>query len=281
MFTARIKNSSGQALTLTQNESEYQVIDIQGLQPAPATINITEYAGQDGGGINSTKVNVKNIVLTIKINGDVEKNRLMLYQILRPKEPCRFYYKNSSVDVYIDGYVETIECEYFSNGETMQVSILCPFPYFIGTKINNVDISKVRSEVEFPLAFDSPIPFSSYISDYVAQINNVADSDTGLTFTVKFKTASSFLTIINTATGEYITLNFNFIVGDKVIINTGLRQKSIKLFRNGTEYNLFARLDINSTLFQLHKGKNYISYDSSDSEFVEVKMTYQLNYRGV
>ena len=105
MYTAKIENSGGEVLTLTWAESKWQVFDITGLDPPAAQINLTNLAGLDGARLNSTKLGTRNIVISIKINGDVEGNRLDLYRFFRTKEACTFYFTNGRRDVKIEGVV--------------------------------------------------------------------------------------------------------------------------------------------------------------------------------
>ena len=96
MFKAIIENSRGEQLQLTNRESEFQVVSIIGLNPPNALINTTDIAGLDGAKFNSAKLETRNIVITLRINGDVEANRLRLYEMFCTKENCTFFYSNSS-----------------------------------------------------------------------------------------------------------------------------------------------------------------------------------------
>ena len=90
MYTAKIQNSSGALLNLTQNESAYQVTSITGLTSAGATVNVTSLAGIAGGVFNSSHVNTRNIVITLSLCGDIEANRLQLYNYCPEGEKVRF-----------------------------------------------------------------------------------------------------------------------------------------------------------------------------------------------
>lgn len=92
--------------------------------------------------------------------------------------------------------------------------------------------------------------------------------------------------IRNTQTGERITLNYSFIKGDKIIINTNKGKKSIKLIRNGVESNIFTSMQKGSTFFQLSIGDNYFSYLVNGSSLDEEELVYIIFkhftlYRGV
>ena len=79
MFTARVRNDAGEEITLTGRETEYQIIRIEGLNPPPAQVNLVPLVAMDGARYNSARLETREIVLTIRINGAVETNRLRLY----------------------------------------------------------------------------------------------------------------------------------------------------------------------------------------------------------
>ena len=286
MFTAKIENANGQVLTLSQNESDYQIISITGLNPPPAQINTTSIAGLDGGKFNSSKLDTRNIVITLKLNGDVESNRINLYRMFRTKEQCTFYYSNNTRNVSIVGYVETVEVDLFSNAETMQVSIICPSPYFRGMDEIITDISNTMAAFQFPFSINigSPIPFSIYMDERSTNIFNDSESETGMIIEINVLSAINTILIQDADKDESITLNYAFLDGDKITINTNKGSKSISLLRGGTTYNIFSALAQGSTFFQLAIGDNHFSYsvdDGVNDENVSIKITYSAAYRGV
>ena len=174
MFAAKIQNASGDVMTLTGKEPKYQIIDIQGLNPPAAQINTSTIVGMDGAVFNSSKLHTRNLVLTIKINGDVELNRLRLYSYFRTKEWCKFYYTNDSLEVTIDGYVDSVECNLFTNSETAQISIICPYPYFRSIAEVTQDFSNVLKKFVFPFSInhDDPVVISEIGDAGTAKIYN-------------------------------------------------------------------------------------------------------------
>ena len=150
MYNAKIQNKNGQILVLTQKEQIYQLISIEGLNPPNGTINTTVIVGMDGALYNSSKLETREIVIILKINGETEQNRLALYSYFRTKEWCRFYYSNESRSVYIDGYVTNVECSLFDQEEIAQITIICPAPYFSDITEIIDDISSTVSLFTFP-----------------------------------------------------------------------------------------------------------------------------------
>lgn len=286
MYSAKIQNVNGNVLVLTGQEAVYQVIDIKGLNPPKAQINTTTIVGMDGAIFNSSKLQTRNIVLTVKINGNVEQNRLNLYSYFRTKEWCRFFYTNESLDVSIDGYVDSVECELFTNKEIAQISIICPYPYFTALTEIMTDISSSLALFTFPFSIDQnePIPISTLDLDRVTNVYNTSESETGITIQITILESVSTIEIRNINTGEDFTLNYAFVAGDVITINTIKGQKSVTLLRNGVSTNLFTALQKGSTFFQLHVGSNPFSYladngQSNDKVFIQIY--YSSIYRGV
>ena len=285
MYTAKIENVNGDILTLTGIEPAYQVIDIAGLNPPKAQINTSTIVGLDGAVFNSSKLETRNIVLTIKINGDIENNRQQLYNFFRTKSWCKFYFSNQNRDVSIEGYVESVECNLFTNGETAQISIICPYPYFKSLSEILQTLSHTNALFTFPFTIElnNPVVISEYTTGGI-NVYNSSESDTGTMIEIDISNSVSSIELKNTTTGDDLVLNYSFQSGDKVIINTNKGQKSISLIRNGVISNLFSSLEQGSVFFQLAAGSNFFEYladNEASSNDISVLFRYYNIYRGV
>ena len=289
MFEAKIENRKGNILTLTQNESDFQITSIIGLNPPSAQINTTNIAGFDGAKFNSSKLNTRQIVITLKLNGwgsIVEYNRQMLYKYFPTKEWVKFYFKSDYRNVSIEAYVENFEDDLFEQHQTIQVSLLCPQPYFKDIDEIIDDISKIVSVFEFPFSINEnePIPISEIELDKITNIYNNSESETGLIIEIEVLDTINKIAIGNTLTGESMILNYNFIADDKIIIDTNKGQKSITLIRNNIKYNLFTAIQKGSKFFQLAMGDNLFTYlaDNGTSDtLIHVLFKHYNTYRGV
>lgn len=268
MYECTIENAFGERVKLTQNESNFQVLNIGGLNPPSVQINHSQIAGLDGSKYNSSRLNDRNIVLTVRIRGDIEGNRLYLYQLFSLKQECKLYYKNGRRNVYISGRIESIECDYFTNMETMQISILCPFPYFKDVDLILDDISKIIRRFVFPftIEYDDPIPFSDIEINRVVDVFNHGESECGVIIDVGFIGTVNKLKILNTGTGETFTIQHPFVLGDKLVINTNKGEKSATLTRDGAVTNMFPKIVRGSTFFNLNRGDNYFSFLADDGD---------------
>ena len=284
MFNLRVENTDGQIITLTQDECNYQVLNIEGLNPPKADIYTKAVASLDGGKFKSSKLQMRNIVLTIKINGDAEANRLHLYEYFRTGAWCKVYYSNGSRNVYIEGYCETIECPLFTVKQQMQISIVCPNPYLKSIRTIYADISKSFGDFEFPFEIEEEgIEFSRYDSGREVTILNNGEIDNGIEITLTAVSGAVVNPIIyNSHTYDYLKLNLTLAEGDIIVINTNRGNKSVKKILNAIETNMINYLESGSTWLQLKVGSNRFTYTAeSNEENLRVEFESNLLYEGV
>ena len=294
MFTLKLENENGEVLTLTQAQDRYQVLDIQGLNPPNATIYQSEVSGMDGTKEMSKKLGTRNLVILVRINGAVERNRLKLYNFAKTKHYCKVWYKNGSRDVYIEGTVETNECPLFTNSEQMQISIICSDPYFQSVEEIVTDVSQVLGNFEFPFAFgadgveegtttDEAIEFSVYIENRIVNVVNEGEDDTGLIIRITATGRVVNPTIYNVATREAFSLKITMEKSDVLTINTGRGRKSVKLLHGTTLSNCINKVVRESTWLNLAKGDNLFTYDADEetASSMNVVFTHRTKYQAV
>lgn len=271
MFDLSVKNISGNSLRLTRNDN-YAITGVTGLTPVAANINTSTAGINDGVLYNSSRLDFRNIVITIRFTHDVEKNRIRLYDYFQTKQFCTLYFSNGSRDVCIDGYVETFECDLFSMTETAQISIICPKPYFKSVNETVNRGSSVTNAFEFPTAFND-VEFSTETNNTTVIIPNNGEIITGMTVEMNFTGSVSKPVIRNTTTGEYFRLNRDFVAGDKVTINTRNGEKSVILTRFGVDFNIINALDAGASWLQLRRGNNTVLF-GADSGLNNVSIAF-------
>ncbi len=282
MFTLKIQNTNGDIWELTHN-SNYHVKSVQGLTPPPTVVNTATAGTIDGSFHNSSRVEQRNIVITLVPNGDIEANRQLLYSMFPRKTKCTIYFKNKYRNVKIDGYVETLESDIFSMREEVQISIICPRPFFEDLAFIYKEISSVVALFEFPFSIANPIPFSELLEIPQLKINNVGDVNCGTLIDVYCYDTVEGLKIINTTTSEYFELNYTFANNDHIIINTNSGQMGAKLIRSGETTNLLNYVTQGSKWFKIIPGINIFTYTLTTGTDASLKVyfTTSLMYGGV
>lgn len=284
MFILTVENKNKATLKLTQNESKYQVVGIEGFQPPSATINTSDAINMDGARYKSSYLNIRNVVLFIKINGNVEENRLRLYEFLGTNNYCKIYFSNNTRNVYCEGYVETVENDLFSNSQTVQVSIVCPNPYLFELNKILIDISKTFAKFEFPFMIEeSGIEVSAVQEFRETSIVNTGEATTGAEFTLTVDNGTvTNPTIYNAKNNAFLRLNTKISQGEIIAIDTNVGKKSIKKYIGAKEENIINLLDKNSTWHQLDVGVNVFTYSAESNEnSLHITISYNNLYKGV
>lgn len=288
MFTIEIQNRHNQILKLTQNELAYQVLKIEGLTPPNASIHTNVNANAHGASFKSSKIEPRNLVIQLKPRGNIEENRLRLYEYFATSDWCKVYFRNNNRNVAIEGYVESIESDLFTNNQVMQISILCPEPFFKDVEDSVIDISKEHSAFEFPfeIPVSESVEFSVFEQDRFTCVVNYGQADTGMIIEIENNmsdgTTARCPVIRNYITGESLKINTDLLGGEKIVINTNVGKKSVTKISNGKEVNIINFFDLKTDWLQLRKGANYFTFDYSDNDrYFKINIRYSSNYLGV
>lgn len=290
MYSLTIENKDGLQLEFNSIGAAYNITNAQGLSPAKNTINTNAAALIDGGTFNSAKVNMRTINLAFTIEYPVEANRLNVYKVLRAKEPITIYYQSNALDVFIEGYVESLDVGHFEQKQKATVAILCPFPYWKNAQQVVNELSTITNMFHFPFPYSTPVGsniatvvFGAIDTEAKAVVVNNGGITTGLTFELYAKEAVTNPKIFDYITQDYIGLNFSMEAGDLIVINTMTGQKSVTLIRNAVETNIFNSLQKGSTWLQLAAGGSVYVYqvDSGSLQSLEVDIKHYDLYEGV
>ena len=283
MFILKIQNTNGDIFELTHDSPHYYITSIQGLTPPPTIINTATAGTIDGTFFNSARVEQRNLVITVVLNGDIEANRQKLYTIFPRKTKCTVYFKNKNRDVKIEGYVETLEADLFTMREQVQISIICPRPYFEAMNTLYNELSRVLALFQFPFSIVTPIPFSEYLDAPLCTFINTGDAACGTTIEVDVKSSVSGLKITNLTNQTFFELDYSFQANDRVIINTNSGHMGVQLQRAGAVTNLLNYVTQGSTWLKILPGQNVFTFTLStgSDEDVNIHFSTALLYGGV
>lgn len=282
-FTLTAERPDGERLTLTGLHSAYQVT-YAGFGPVDADVVSKALGMADGDKITSARRGKRNAVLYVTINGNVEENRLRLYRFFTPGHTVRLYYQNGSRDVYTEGTVEEAPVDQFTQKQTVQISILCPSPYWVGAQEIVKDISNVVDGFSFPFAIEAPgVEFSTLVSNDYADMFNSGDEPTGFTATIFARENVTGPVIYNAITNEAFRVTGVLEKGHTLTITTSTGNKGITITNPaGVVVNALHRKQAGSTWLQLRAGDNYIAYAAeSGAEAMLVTLRHNNLYVGV
>ena len=285
MLKVTLENAKGEQLLIT-NEARFSVAPITGLNPPAASLIYTDNIG-DGSQFQHQRTPRRNIVINMVINGDVESNRLDLYNYVQTGQYIKVYIETYQRNVWIEGRVETCEVDPFERKTTCQISIICNEPYFKDLEQSMNMINTVKGMLYFPYYTITPQPVSLYKRIQILNLLNEGNVASGMTIEMTAKGVVTNPIIYNRETKEFIGLGseqkpYELQPGDKVIIKTYDNNKTVTLIRDATETNIFNYLTPNSKFIQVGVGDNVFTYSADDGDqYLNITFTYYQQYKGI
>ncbi len=284
MFELILENKTGDQINFAQN-SAFTITEIQGLNPPSATINTSQIALMDGAKFNSSKLNMRTINVAFAIEYAAAQNRIEVFKVLKSKQWIKLTYNGQYRQVWIEGYIGSIDISYFEMKQIVTCSILCPAPYFKGAQTIVNELQNIISAFHFPFSStaDPQIVFSYYSEDIGIEIENDGDVECGMVIELYARGAISDPTVYNYITQEFFGLDFDMEEADLITIDTRQGQKTVTLLRDGEESNLFYAVVQNSTWLQLPVNGGTFVFEVGSGSTADLSITFYHDnlYEGV
>ena len=276
MFELILENATGDQLTFGMN-SPFTVTEIQGLNPPSSTINTSQIALMDGAKFNSSKMNMRTLNIAFAIEYEAAKNRIEVFKVLKSKQYVKMQYIGQYRQVFIEGYIESIDITYFEMKQIVTCTIICPSPYFKEAQEIVNELQSIISAFHFPFASTAePQLVFGYISNELGvTIENDGDVECGMQIVLFANQAVSNPKIFNYMTRDYIGLNFNMQQADQITIDTRQGQKSATLLRGGVETNIFNYVMPGSTWLQLEANGSTFVYEVGTGTASDLDVTFK------
>ena len=289
-------------LTRPEASAGFYIQRIEGLGPVTANINITERAIGDGASYGSARANSRNIVMYLGfldsgVNGDIETIRHRSYKYFPLKKRVTIQIETDKRICETYGYVESNEPDIFSNGQTTQISIICPDSYFYDASRNSdqiVSFSDLTPAFSFPFSNKADsLVFGNIRINEEQVIKYDGDIEVGMEIHIEaVGGVYDDIALYNLDTNEHMIISINALnvflnssgikTGDKIIIATSRGEKSITLRRDSESYNIINCLGKHSNWLQLIPGENTFAYSTAaGTENLNVQIFYKAAYVGV
>lgn len=188
-------NYAGERFVLSPAEDKYAIKKVSGLSPQNGTVSTQKMARHGTEFINGT-TDERNIVIDLKILGDVEENRNALYEAFPPSMPVTLEFVTNTKRATIVGYTEECDLDWFEQVAMGQISVICPDPFFRAQEAA-YDVGAAGTTVK------SSCPFEG-----------------GYGVSVAFQEAVNGFTVVNTTTGDVLLIDHAFSAGDHLEIDT-------------------------------------------------------------
>ena len=300
--SVKVTNYMGESLTipLIWNGGPFEIEKIEGLRPPKANINTTEIATNDGSKFNSARSTDRHIVLDLILHGvpTIEDARHLSYKYFPVKKYLQLEIETDNRRCIVEGYPESNEPNIFSENEDIQVSIVCPNPYWKSAGddgIREVVFHGVAPNFEFPFSNESLTEDKIEFGIIERRKENVVyydgDAEQGITIIIEAIGTVKNLTIYNVRTREKMAISHDELVsftgsgivnGDTITISTVKGHKSIELLRDGVTTNILNCIGKDDDWFMLSKGDNIFGYTADEgSDYLDFKINYSSLYEGI
>lgn len=283
MFALTLENESGNIVDINDG-IRYEVTAASGLNPPSASLFTSKSPNRKGSKYNGSTLDERNIVIEIKILGDIEENRNALYSWVDTEQYCKVRYQNGVKNVYCEGYVQDCPIDLFTDNEIVSVAIVCPNPYWKELNEISKDISALLKQFTFPFAISAAgIPFSTMRQNNATNVFN-AGAETGLKITIKCTADVTNITIFDAQnTTRRFALKTTIHPDEVVVIDTEASPKTCKRYKaDGGEENLLKYIVPVPTWFTLKKGNNVFGFTADTGiSSADISIGYTNKFLGV
>lgn len=298
-----ITNHLGESIRLDlfdPDSSGFVIKSIEGLGPVKANVNFTELATNDGAIDNSSRLESRNIVMTLIFlpNPTIEETRLLSYKYFPIKRNINFLIETDSRVCETIGRVETNEPKIFSMQEGCQISIMCPSSYFYSAGENGINHTLFYGSeplFEFPFSNESLtekiIEFGNIENRTEGTVYYDGDAEVGITIKIHAIGEAEGIAIYNIKTREIMRIDDEKLknilgsgiqAGDDITITTSKGLKGITILRGGITTNILNVLGKPIKWFQLSKGDNLFAYTATSGlGNLQFRIENRVVYEGV
>lgn len=258
----------GDTLTLNLNNplpsDPYVITDISGLEPPPINIYLTQLV--EGAQYQGQRADSREIIMTLKyqpnyaLNQDVGVLRKKLYQMLTQKQDYNVIFR--LMDDAGTGWVETD-----TRIKRMEPTIFTKDPQII--------ITFTCFDAFFHHGFythPNPSVFNAKTAIDPIVITTEGDAPTGFLMVFGMTANTGTWRIRNANNTKLLQINYPFLTGDRIWVDTRGGYRSLTLVRSGDpNKNIISYLTSNSTWPQL---------DGESTSFIPIVPTYVVDYLG-
>lgn len=278
--------SNNKVLDINEN-TPYNLIDIEGIEKSESELNLVSNAQYDGSVVVSKRLKNRPVSITADYKGsNKEIERQKLISFFNPKNTGILIINYGDIERAIEYNIEDFNCKLvnINNDLIFKVEFICPNPYMRNILESKVNIALWKGRFHFPLVIPKDIGIIVGLREpsLIVNVNNTGDVECGVIIEFKALGTVSKPSLLNVNTGEYIKINKSMVAGEIIRVNTNIGNKRLIRILNGVETNILNYIDVNSTFLQLDVGDNLFRYDAEENlNNLEVSIYYNPYYLGV
>lgn len=253
-------NNGTSEITVGDGSCMFGLLAHSGFAAADYSVAMSSGGSSDGGYITSARLDSRTLGINFDFGGRLGENtRQSLIRFFAPNRELTITAQRGAIQRTITGHAidfDISETNRYAHS-IVNLSILCPDPYFKATATMSQNAAVITSMFHLPCHF--PCILGAESSTGSLTINNDGDTSADMVAELIAYATVTNPYIANDFNGKQITIKGTLNAGDKLIISTVRRQKTATI--NGV------RCLINpSSQFSgfLPVGENHLRYSSDD-----------------
>lgn len=269
VYNIKIENATNQN-SLNFSPTENLVItNVDGLTGGSVSFSTSQGFGQTGTTLTGLSVQARTITIDGAFLGLSTDLRKRLIDTIVPDMELKIIFNNK---LFVNGYAkEWPEVSRDRYGAEFQFIIYVPYPYWRELEQAYISLAGIEARFIFPFNTGDPsVPDYHVLGMRTEEryINIYNEYNVPIPFKVIFyaKTSVTNPRIENMKTLKYIRMQREMVPGETIIIDMTGQSPVITSDAIGTDPDAFGYYDIDSTMFKLQVGENFIKYGADVNE---------------
>lgn len=264
-------------------ESRIIVENVSSFGKQNVTFSTTQSNREVGEILDHQNVIPKTMQISGTILGEADAIRKQMTHVISPLTVSKLIYND---EYELEAYVKTSpDIERYKKNARFAFSLYAPYPYWRRKEKDVVTLVGITPLFKFPWNISDPNPFKFSEASSVGFATVVNDGEAPVRWTIDFLALDevSNPSIYNMASGETIRIFKKLAQGEQLSISTEGDELTVTCISpSGRETDGFRFLDINSELFELVAGENYIKIEAeSNIEALRANISFRTAFVGV
>lgn len=280
------KNHKGDMITFTY-KPPFLLSICDGFHETVGTVNSVSSAYGVGTTWNGTSIGQRDLTIKGTITDNIQKNRLLLYDMFPLNSEGTLYYYEGDIERKITCLVEKVSIpEKKGFTRDFSISLVCPNPRFSALAATILSMATWTPAFKFKLVIpkNKGIKFGTKNTTSMGTTENTTEIDYGMT--IKFKANDTVKNpyLFNVTTRDIIQIEKTMSAGDQIIITTHIDNKNV-IYKNavtGEEENINYLIMYGSKYLQVPSGTNtFRSGADSGEDNLETTIEFLPEYEAV
>lgn len=261
-------------------DTDYRLIDIEGIDHSDYELNISNNTQADGGFVTNKRIQTRPISMNVAyVGSEKEAERKNLISFFNPKKSGVMIANYNGIERVIEYEIESFKSKLTNIYEDLifTVDFICPNPFWKDLLESGEEIVSWIGGISFPFSFNTMFATKG---DPSKKVINYGDVEAPVE--IIFKGPAINPKIMNNITGEFIRVKKQLSSDETLVINTEIGNKKVEIIKfDGSRQNAFNYIDLNSTFLKLKLGDNLLEYRTEGLEPSSVSIRYKNRYLGV